>query len=249
MLRAIIVKMGAMQFQLFCRTGPRLRDGRELVNLGQTIAPSELAFDIDGVVADTMAVFVRLAREHYGFTWMTKDDLRQYDLHACLSIDRGVLDELICMTLDDEHTQQVPPMQGAAEVLTELAEHGPLRFVTARIWPESIVRWLHQTLPDVDSSRIEVFATGLPEAKCDILRELKIRYFVEDRLETCELLSQNGIQPLLFDQPWNRLPEAVAFPRIENWSQLGQRVSHYERRQSMAAGGQKTECDKQAFSF
>jgi hypothetical protein len=116
-------------------------------------------------------------------------------------------------------------MQGAAEVLTELARHGPLRFVTARIWPESIVRWLRQTLPDVDAGRIEVFATGLPEAKCDILKELKIRYFVEDRFETCELLSQNGIQPLLFDQPWNRVPEAIAFPRIENWSQLEQRIS------------------------
>ena len=196
---------------------------------GKTIAPSDLAFDIDGVVADTMAVFVRLAHEHYGFTWLTKDDLRQYDLHACLDIDHEVLNELICMTLDDEHTQQIPPMQGAVEVLTELARHGPLRFVTARIWPESIVRWLHQTLPEVDFSRIEVFATGLPEAKCGILRELEVRYFVEDRFETCELLSQNGIHPLLFDQPWNRLPGAVAFPRIENWSQLGQRISFPDR--------------------
>jgi uncharacterized protein len=195
------------------------------VDVGINIAPSDLAFDIDGVVADTMAVFVRLAREHYGFTWLTKDDLRQYDLHACLNIDHEVLNELICLTLDDEHTQQIPPMHGAAEVLTELARHGSLRFVTARIWPESIVRWLHQSLPDVDSSRIEVFATGLPEAKCGILKELKVRYFVEDRFETCKLLSQHGIQPLLFDQPWNRVPEANAFPRIENWSQLGQRVS------------------------
>lgn len=199
------------------------------MDTANTIAPSDLAFDIDGVVADTMAVFVRLAQEHYGFTWLTKDDLRKYDLHACLNIDREVLNELICMTLDDEHTQQAPPMQGAVEVLTELASHGPLRFVTARIWPESIVRWLRQTLPDVDSSRIEVFATGHPEAKCDILRELNVRYFVEDRFETCELLSQNGIQPLLFDQPWNRLPGAIAFPRIENWSQLGQRIAFPHR--------------------
>ena len=204
------------------------------MDVGKTIAPSDLAFDIDGVVADTMAVFVRLAREHFGLTWLTKDDLRRYDLGACLKIDREVLNELICMTLDDEHTLQVPPMHGAAEVLTELARHGPLRFVTARIWPESIVRWLRQTLPDVDASRIEVFATGLPEAKCDILKELKIRYFVEDRFETCELLSQNGIQPLLFDQPWNRMPEAGAFPRIENWSQLEQTISFPDRLQRPA---------------
>jgi uncharacterized protein len=194
------------------------------VDIGKNIEPSDLAFDIDGVVADTMAVFVELARERYGFTWLTKEDLRQYDLHACLNAAPEIVNELICTTLDDEHTQQIPPMRGAAKVLTELARRGPLRFVTARIWPESIIRWLHQTLPDVDSSRIEVFATGLPEAKAAILKELKVRYFLEDRLETCELLSHSGIQPLLFDQPWNRGPEAVAFPRIENWSQLGHLV-------------------------
>jgi uncharacterized protein len=194
------------------------------MDFGKTIEPSDLAFDIDGVVADTMAVFVRLARERYGFTWLTKDALRQYDLHACLDINREIVDELICMTLDDEHTRQVPAVDGAVEVLTKLARYGPLRFVTARIWPESIIRWLQETLSDVEPCRIMVFATGDPEAKYAVLRELRVRYFLEDRIETCKLLSQNGIQPLLFDQPWNRVPEAAAFPRIKTWSQLGQSV-------------------------
>lgn len=190
----------------------------------KTIDPADLAFDIDGVVADTMAVFVRLAQECYGFTRLTKEDLRQYDLRACLDIPLEIVDELICMTLDDDHTQQIPPMDGAVAVLTKLADFGPLRFVTARIWPESIIRWLQQTLSEVDVGRIEVFATGLPEAKCSILRDLKIKYFVEDRVETCRLLMENGIQPLLFDQPWNRGSEAVLFPRIEDWSQLSRKL-------------------------
>jgi uncharacterized protein len=194
------------------------------MDFGKTIEPSDLAFDIDGVVADTMAVFVRLARERYGFTWLTKEALRQYDLYACLNINREIVDELICMTLDDEHTRQVPAVDGAVEVLTRLARYGPLRFVTARFWPESIIRWLQETLSDVEPCRIMVFATGDPEAKYAVLRELRVRYFLEDRLETCKLLSQNGIQPLLFDQPWNRVPEASAFPRIKTWSQLGQSV-------------------------
>lgn len=191
---------------------------------GKTIDPSELAFDIDGVVADTMAVFLSLARERYGFSSLTKEHLSRYDLHACLDIPREVVDELICLTLDDEHTQQIPPMEGAIPVLTELARHAPLRFVTARIWPESIVRWLRQTLTEVPASRIEVFATGLPEAKYDLLRKLQVRHFVEDRLETCWLLAAKGMQPLLFDQPWNRGPEPLPFPRIENWHQLSQRL-------------------------
>jgi hypothetical protein len=188
------------------------------------IDPTYLAFDIDGVVADTMAVFVRLARERYGLTELTKDHLRCYDLHECLDVDREVLNDLICLTLDDEHTLQVPAMEGAPEVLTKLAEHGPLRFVTARIWPESITEWLHRTLHDVPGEGIQVIATGAPEAKRQVLHDLGIRFFLEDRLETCRHLARNGIQPLLYDQPWNRLPEGEEFPRIVSWDQFGEWV-------------------------
>jgi len=187
------------------------------------INPSELAFDIDGVVADTMALFVQLAHDRYGLKDLTKEDLREYDLHRCLDVDRQIVDDLICLTLDDEHTELMQPEPQAPDVLTELAQHGPLRFVTARIWPESIIRWLHKTLPDVSPENIHVIATGAPEAKLGILRKLGVRYFVEDRLETCRLLAQDGgIQPFLFDQPWNRAHSSALFPRIENWRQIRQ---------------------------
>ncbi len=179
------------------------------------IAPSELAFDIDGVVADTMEVFLRLARGYPELADLRKEHLRVYDLHKCVPADGKVIDDLICTTLDDEHTLQIPPMEGAPEVLTELARHGPLRFVTARIWPESIIEWLHNTLPDVDPGRIEVIATGSPEAKLGILRDLRVRCFLEDRLETCRLLAREGFRPILFDQPWNRGIDL--FPRVRSW--------------------------------
>ncbi len=186
----------------------------------KSIKPSELAFDIDGVVADTMSVFIDLARERYGLTHLTKEHLSCYNLYQCLDLDRKIIDDLVCLTLDDEHTKIIPPMPGAVDVLTEIARETPLHFITARIWPESIVDWLRQTLPHVPPSRIQVVATGAPEAKKDILRSLNVKYFVEDRLETCRLLLDDGIQPLLFDQPWNRSPQASSFPRLEKWADL-----------------------------
>jgi uncharacterized protein len=184
------------------------------------IKPSEIAFDIDGVVADTMDVFLRLAKERYGLSYLTRDHLACYDLHRCLNLDKQIVDELICLTLDDEHTRQVPPMAGAPTVLSQLAQHGPLRFVTARIWPESIIEWLYEVLPQVPRDHIQVIATGAPEAKLGILKDLAVEYFVEDRLETCELLARDGLSPILFDQPWNRTQGDIPFPRILNWSQL-----------------------------
>jgi len=182
------------------------------------IDPNELAFDIDGVVADTMSVFVRLAHARYGFTHLSKEHMHCYDLYQCLDLAPEVIDNLICLTLDDEHTLQIPPMPMAPDVLTDLAEHAPLRFVTARIWPESIIAWLHQILPEVSPDRIQVVATGAPEAKLKILQDWRVRYFVEDRLETCHFLARDGITPLLYDQPWNRMPNR--FPRFDSWQQL-----------------------------
>lgn len=184
------------------------------------INPSELAFDIDGVVADTMDVFVQLARDRYGFRNLSKEDLTSYDLHRCLDFGKEILDDLICLTLSDEHTRKIPPVPGAPEFLSELARHTPLRFITARIWPESITEWLYSILPDVNRTNIHVIASGAPEAKLAILEQLGIRYFVEDRIETCRQLKNAGIQPFLFDQPWNRNETADGFVRIGNWVQL-----------------------------
>ncbi|MBZ4659374.1 MAG: haloacid dehalogenase [Desulfacinum sp.] len=182
------------------------------------IRPRDIAFDIDGVVADTMQVFVDLARTRYGLTHLRKDHLICYNLYQCVPAPAHVIDDLICLTLDDDHTLRVPAMEGAAEVLTRLAGYGPLRFVTARIWPESIVRWLQGLLPEVPAGSIQVTATGDPEVKHRVLREMGVRYFVEDRLETCRLLADQGFVPILFDQPWNQ--EGAPFPRIYSWSEL-----------------------------
>jgi len=75
-------------------------------------------------------------------------------------------------------------------------------------------------LPGVPRERITVIASGAPETKLDILNELEIRYFVDDRIETCRHLKEAGIEPLLFDQPWNRNEPADGFIRVQNWVQL-----------------------------
>ncbi|NTW35396.1 MAG: haloacid dehalogenase [Syntrophobacteraceae bacterium] len=181
-----------------------------------------MAFDIDGVVADTMATFLNLARERYGLSHLTKEHIYLYDLYQCLELDKEIIDDLICLTLDDSNTLATSPMSEAPCVLTDLARHGALRFVTARIWPESIIQWLRETLSQVQPQRIQVVATGAPESKLRTLKEMGIRYFVEDRWETCVMLAREGIQPILFDQPWNRTPGAAQFPRVENWRELRQ---------------------------
>ncbi|MEZ4524658.1 MAG: hypothetical protein R2941_01890 [Desulfobacterales bacterium] len=61
-------------------------------------------------------------------------------------------------------------------------------------------------------------ATGSFEAKTEVLREKGVSHFVEDRLETCFLLKEEGITPLVFRQPWNR--EAHPFTEVGTWQEL-----------------------------
>ena len=180
---------------------PHVTSTTPSASLIDSIDPRHLAFDIDGVVADTMKVFVDLARERYGLHHLTKELLTCYDLRRCVPAPAHVIDELICLTLDDEHTAKIPAMEGAARVLEQLAREAPLRFVTARIWSDSIERWLHALLPGIDRQRITVIATGDPERKHSILHALKVRHFVEDRLETCHILAKTqriGLEKQLF---------------------------------------------------
>ncbi|MDR3555399.1 MAG: hypothetical protein P4L55_11635 [Syntrophobacteraceae bacterium] len=184
------------------------------------IDPGTLAFDIDGVVADTMLVFVRLAHEKYGLTNLSKQDMLCYNLYDCLGLEKKVIDDLILLTLDEEHTKGIPPVPGAPEVLTELSAAAPLRFITARTGAVSIAQWMFSILPDVPRSKITVIASGSPESKLGILHQLGVRYFVEDRMETCIHLKEAGIEPLVFEQPWNRADPAPGFIRVRDWVQL-----------------------------
>jgi predicted amino acid racemase len=65
---------------------------------------------------------------------------------------------------------------------------------------------------------VQVVATGTFDGKAEVLLESGIRFFVEDRLETCYQLKEEGIEPVLYRQPWNR--ESHPFIEVGNWQEL-----------------------------
>jgi len=114
------------------------------------------------------------------------------------------------------------PINGAIEVLTRLVNLGPLLFVTARPEKDAILRWilLHLKLEDMDAIRLE--STGTHEEKLPVLMKYGVRYFIEDRLETCYLLEQGSVVPIVFDQPWNRKPHP--FKTVKNWDEVSDMI-------------------------
>lgn len=183
------------------------------------IDPASVAFDIDGVVADTMTLFIDIAREEYDIDWIRYEDITSYYLEECITIDSEITSEIINCMLDGDYTIPLQPVTGAAEVLTCLGKsYSPILFVTARPYLGPIHDWMSNIL-QLDEKDLEIITTGSFEGKKDVLLSKNISYFVEDRLETCVLLKEAGIIPILFKQPWNR--EKHPFKEVCSWSELG----------------------------
>jgi hypothetical protein len=171
------------------------------------------------VVADIMTTFLALARERYDCGHQLRyEHITTFSLEECLDLEPRIIAELIRELIDRPHQLAVEPFPEAVAVLTRLARETPLLFVTARDRAGPIRTWLQRTLATVPPQDIRVVATGDPDSKLHYLREQKIRFFVEDRLETCLHLSGHGITPILFAQPWNRQPHP--FLEVADWPAL-----------------------------
>jgi len=184
----------------------------------QDIEPASIAFDIDGVVADTMTLFLAIADQNFGISGLRYEDITEYDLQKCLGIDEILMWEIIVRILGGNYAMPLNPIADAPAVLKRINQrHQPTLFVTARPDAEHISEWLCKML-DVPEAAVEVIATGSFEDKREILMDRGVGYFVEDRLETCFLIADAGIRPIVFKQPWNRKPHP--FPEVGTWREL-----------------------------
>jgi uncharacterized protein len=181
------------------------------------IRPAELAFDIDGVIADTFRAFVNTARESYGVE-IEYEAITDYDFKKVIDIDDETSDAIIERILEDPVGIGIAPVQGAVAVLRRLSGFGPLCLVTARTNREAIMEWVRQTLTFDNGDYIRLEATGTHEQKLPVLLRHGIRYFVEDRLETCYLIQKSPVTPIVFDQPWNR--QAHPFLSVGSWDDI-----------------------------
>lgn len=179
--------------------------------------PESIAFDFDGVVADTMGLFLDIARQEYRINNIRYEDIVCYRLEDCVAIERDIIEAILKKVQDGDYAIPLRPFEGASRVLSRLGQNWPVSFVTARPYVGPIQQWILDLLP-LDASSIRIFATGSFEGKTDVLLDNRISYFVEDRLETCFTLHEADVKPILFAQPWNRQPHP--FVEVRHWDEL-----------------------------
>ena len=167
------------------------------------IAPEQLGFDIDCVVADTMEAFIRLAREDYNIK-IIPEEITDFLVEDCLDIDPQIIDDVFSRLMDDPLGAGLKPMANSIEVLEELACKAPLTFITARPEAGPISHWLKSYLSDNAYRQSRLVATGNHDDKAEHIKTLGLTPFIDDRAMTCNFLARmSTVTPIVYDQPWN----------------------------------------------
>ncbi|MEN8142167.1 MAG: hypothetical protein ABFQ82_01050 [Thermodesulfobacteriota bacterium] len=183
------------------------------------IPPNRIGFDIDGVVADTLEAFIRLAGSDYQIE-VSPPEITDFMVEECLNIDLEIIEDIFSKLLLDPLGTGLEPMDQALAVLEELAREAPLTFITARPQALPINDWLEHHLSPDAFAVTRLVATGDHDNKADHIRRLGISHFIDDRSETCNQLAlEKDITPIVYEQPWNmnkhRLTSVADWPSIK----------------------------------
>lgn len=183
-----------------------------------TIPIQEIGFDFDGVIADTAEAFIRLACSEYHYCSFTAEDITNFELENCLDIPRELVEKIFTDILHDSISTQLLPMPGAVECLEQFTQTSPVTIITARSLKEPVFDWLDRFLAQTAREKIRVVITGDHNDKVRHIHQHGLKYFIDDRAETCKQLVQENITPFVFTQPWNR--DRHELQTVANWNEI-----------------------------
>lgn len=182
------------------------------------IQPQEIGFDFDGVIANTADTFIRLACTNYNYCSFTLDHITNFELEHCIDMPGDLVNQIFLDILEDSLGTGLQPMHGATEVLDELAAHSPITVITARHLEQPVIDWFDQHCSSDTTKQIKLVAMGDHDNKLDYIQQHNLKYFVDDRAETCNKLAISEITPLVFSHPWNR--DRHNLPMVESWQEI-----------------------------
>lgn len=187
---------------------------------------AEIGFDFDGVIADTAEAFIRIACQKYRFCSFTSEDITNFELENCLDIPGDIVEKIFTDILMDSLATGLQPMMGAVSILRELADDQPLTIITARPIKQPVLDWFDHYFSRQTVANLRVIATGDHNDKLRYIRQHGIRYFIDDRADTCLQLAAESITPIVFSQPWNLRRHNLK--TVASWEEIRALVGGYE---------------------
>lgn len=182
------------------------------------IPPEQIGFDFDGVIADIGEAFLRLACKDYNYCSLSLDQITSFKVETCTAIPEAIVQTIFSNILEDSLATGLLPIPGAMNALTGLAQHGNVTIITARSLAGPVSDWLEKYLTPPVCDKINLIAMSDHNDKVRFIKEQNLRYFVDDRAETCAQVAEAGLVPLLYRQPWNKSWNGYA--SVESWREI-----------------------------
>lgn len=192
-----------------------------------TITIDNMGFDFDGVIADTAETFIRLACSEHGHCGFTLADITNFELENCIAMPRDLVEKIFTDIMLDSLGTGLTPIPGAVECLARFAEQSPVTIITARPLGRPVADWLDHFFTGPHRENIRVVATGDHNDKLRYIRDHGLRYFIDDRAETCIQLAKEAINPYVFNQPWNLNRHSL--PTVADWQEIRALVAPGEK--------------------
>lgn len=183
-----------------------------------TIPLHRIGFDFDGVIADTAEAFIRLACREYGYCGFTPEHITHFELENCLDIPRDLVEKIFTDILTDSLATALQPMPGAVQCLEQFTAWSAVTIITARPVSRPVFDWLDHFFTGPKREKIRVVATGDHNDKVRYIHEHGLKFFIDDRAETCIQLAREAITPFVFTQPWNR--DRHTLQTVADWDEI-----------------------------
>ena len=183
----------------------------------------ELGFDFDAVIADTPEAFIRLACKEHGYCDFSIQDIIRFEIENCVNVPQEVVEDIFKNILTDSLATGIQPMEGAIQTIERFTRKSQVVIITARSLPQPVYDWLEHYLPKQAVANIKVVTTGDHDDKVQYIRQYGLKYFVDDRAETCNKLALENITPIVYAQPWNQGKHQLQ--TVANWQEIRKLVS------------------------
>lgn len=144
--------------------------------------------------------------------------LKRVEIHEPFGMSAEEGKQMWKNSLEEIYYTNCPAFPGAVELLQELEKQGhEIFYITARYQEhgERTKQWLLEHGFPVHDDR---FFYGMKDhEKVNIIKNLHLDYYFDDKPEILDTLSEQGIKLFLRDQSYNR---DASHPRIKEWSEL-----------------------------
>ncbi|MBS3091557.1 hypothetical protein J4217_03870 [Candidatus Pacearchaeota archaeon] len=126
------------------------------------------------------------------------------------------------MSHETHNLEDVKPIEGAEEAITNLSSNNELFIITSRpsrFKNRAENRVKHHIRRTIKIISAGDFHKGQSATKAEICKELKIPVLLEDAPDTALKCAENEIKVILFDQPWNQKINHVNLIRVTGWKE------------------------------